>query len=116
MPKATLPMGAGKKPQKITRKFKIAGRKSGVSAIGLSTTDLIAKLDTVKPKARTKIHAVLNDRGFDLVSHLKAIAEAEAAAVAAKAAADAAELQELADLEAAEAADKALLDATDASA
>ena len=116
MPKATLPQGAGKKPLKITRKFKLGGRKSNVSGLTLSTEALIAKMESVYGRTRQKIHAIFDMRGFDLAAHKQAIADAEAAIVAAQAAADAAELQELADLEAAEAADKAVLDATDASA
>jgi hypothetical protein len=109
MPKATLPQGAGKKPLKITRKFKMGGRKSNLSGLSLSTDGLIAKLESANGRTKQKIQAIFDMRGFNLAAHLQAQADAVAAA-------EAAELQEIADMEAAEAADNAVLDATDASA
>ena len=122
MPKATMPMGAGKKPMKITRKFKIGGRKSNISALTLTTPALVEKLETVQPRYAQKILQVLDARGFDLKAHKQAIVDAAATALAIAnaeiAAAEAAEAAELAAIEAADAAqaaDTAILDATDVS-
>lgn len=112
MPKATLPMGAGKKPLKITRKFKLGGRKSNVSGLSLSTEALIAKLESVNGRTRQKIHAIFDARGFNFAAYLQAQADAKAAAEAA----EAAEIAEQAAADAAELADLEALEATDASA
>jgi hypothetical protein len=97
MPKATLPQGAGNKPLKITRKFKMGGRKSNLSGLSLSTDELIAKLETANGRTKQKIQAIFDIRGFNLAAHLQAQADAVAAT------------------EAVELADMATLDATDAS-
>jgi hypothetical protein len=92
-----LPQGAGNKPLKITRKFKMGGRKSNLSGLSLSTDELIAKLETANGRTKQKIQAIFDIRGFNLAAHLQAQADAVAAT------------------EAVELADMATLDATDAS-
>ena len=78
MPKATQPMGAGKKPLKVTRKHKLKGRKSTVSAHGMTNADLIPLLG--KGKNGNKVREVLKKRGFDFAS-LNPVVETEAEAV-----------------------------------
>jgi hypothetical protein len=52
----------GAKSISIRTKFKIGGRKSGVSALQLSDAELEAKLETVRKKDRNKLRRVWEAR------------------------------------------------------
>ena len=85
--------GTVKRSKKISRRFKIRGRKNADSALLMSTKALLEELER-KPKGKgaMKIRQVLDQRGFNLMAHKAEMARLENERLTAEAAANAEEL------------------------
>ena len=64
--------GTVKRSKKLSRRFKIRGRKNALGALQMSTKALLEELEH-KPKGKSamKIRQVLDQRGFNLIAHLE---------------------------------------------
>ena len=65
MPKGKVPIGQSRKMRSVQRKFKLGGRKQTVSALALSTDELLKKFESPsRARDKGKIQQVLNMRGI----------------------------------------------------
>lgn len=74
MPKNRVIRSKGRKPDPVTTSFKLGGRKSGVSALSLSTEELLERL-AKGGKEVVKIVQVLDQRGVVRTKKVEATAE-----------------------------------------
>ena len=65
MPKGKVQIGTSRKSRNVRRKFKLGGRKQAVSALALSTDELLKKFESPsRGRDKGKIQQVLNMRGI----------------------------------------------------
>jgi hypothetical protein len=57
MPKGKVQIGASRKTRNVTRKFKLGGRKQSVSALHLSTDELLQKFEKPSRNRRYQRHS-----------------------------------------------------------
>ena len=82
MPKGKAQLGATRKTTNVRRKFKLGGRKQSISALALSTDELLKKFASPsRGRDKGKIQQVLNMRGIlDIPAAIAERAPAEEAA------------------------------------